>query len=563
MKKAFFLLLTLLLLVTCGTLVSCGNTQDTTEAPDSNEETTPAETEAPKPTFVFDGEYAPLLPKAPVPEKIYTISKPGDDDALTLLSAQGLFAKNSNERIFIQYDTSTTAYLNAIKKHYPQVTVSKASGMWLFLKSHTEKFSGYILTDMGDDSVNVATSLAGILNALIVTPKNESTAKTLGLEMLLDVSDKDDAWLRSSEYFDKLNKDIAFMLNPTKIEFLRDYAIYNNAYMFTDTDVSQANLIRRINFLNDGFVVMGWNNNLGEHGTVEALSSQNGNMIPSDYAKNIVTLSSFPLVSAEQITDVEATDGKGKHTVCLVMSDGDNMQWVLNDFLSSTKWYASPHRGDFPLAWGLPAALMDLAPPSVINFYNTMTPNDAFMLQLSGTGYTFPSRWKNMDKLAEMQKDVGSVMDRADLSVLEILDDVSLNNETVEKYYGGFLKEEAIDGVFYIDYGNYAGYNGKIFWVEGKPLITARYRLWADVGEAATIEGIAKALNKGSTNPANPLAYSFVIIHAWSGLDGNGNFVNGGNTMNAVAKLVELLDDDVELVTPEEFVSRVTENVKH
>ena len=99
--------------------------------------------------------------------------------------------------------------------------------------------------------------------------------------------------------------------------------------------------------------------------------------------------------------------------------------------------------------------------------------------------------------------------------------------------------------------------------MEGKPLITARYRLWADVGEAATIEGIAKALNKGSTNPANPLAYSFVIIHAWSGLDGNGNFVNGGNTMNAVAKLVELLDDDVELVTPEEFVSRVTENVKH
>ena len=204
--------------------------------------------------------------------------------------------------------------------------------------------------------------------------------------------------------------------------------------------------------------------------------------------------------------------------------------------------------------------MIDLAPPAFLHYYNSMKENEEYIMQLSGLGYTFPSKWRDITALAEMQKKVTDAMARSDMSVMEILDDVKLTSAVVKKYYGGFLDADAVDGILYIDYGNYDAYHGQIFWYEGKPVVSARYRLWADL-QGSDINSIATAINQASTDPESADAYSFIIVHAWSGLNPAGQLVNNGNTMDAVAKLVEAFGDNVELVTPTECISRISENL--
>ena len=74
---------------------------------------------------------------------------------------------------------------------------------------------------------------------------------------------------------------------------------------------------------------------------------------------------------------------------------------------------------------------------------------------------------------------------------------------------------------------------------------------------------LASEINRASTDPSSEDAYSFIIVHAWSGLDSKGNIVANGNTLDAVAAIVEKLDPDVEVVTPSELIKRITKNVSH
>ena len=70
----------------------------------------------------------------------------------------------------------------------------------------------------------------------------------------------------------------------------------------------------------------------------------------------------------------------------------------------------------------------------------------------------------------------------------EILDDEAFSAEHFEP----FTKQEGIDGIFYIDYWNYAGMKGDILWSNEKPVVSAKYRLWAEL-EDGQVDYIANA----------------------------------------------------------------------
>jgi len=75
------------------------------------------------------------------------------------------------------------------------------------------------------------------------------------------------------------------------------------------------------------------------------------------------------------------------------------------------------------------------------------------------------------------------------------------------------------------------------------------------------IEAIAARINKASTDVTSEKAYSFIIVHAWSGMK-NGKLSEGGNTMEAVEALIAKFNENVEVVTPGEFMDRLTANCK-
>ena len=81
--------------------------------------------------------------------------------------------------------------------------------------------------------------------------------------------------------------------------------------------------------------------------------------------------------------EAEAEAGAGVqgthvHTVAFVMSDGDNLQWLQNDWRSEA-WYGAPERGAVPIGWTVPAAAVQLLPSVLAWLTKHATANDTFV----------------------------------------------------------------------------------------------------------------------------------------------------------------------------------------
>ena len=526
-----------------------GNEKETGEGPGEETEMNALEQLSKKyPLSVCKGK---VMPKA-----ITVVGIPKSfSEKVMLGTLQGNLANCSDTQILFQAGC-IDYYKQYIKDGY-DVRFASGGDAWNILGKFKNKIAGYILCDDGEnESVNVAISLCGILNAVAVQKSDEKLVKTEGLALVLDVTGKDEKWLRESEYFDKLNKKIAVEQPMNMAPKLVDYAVMAGAYFSFYNGHSTEEHSEKFGFLDDGALVFGYNNTLGEIQTVDSFGRINACMIPSDHAFNLSTLSAFCKETAEQKTfPAEGKNPEKVHTVCFILSDGDNMQWLTNDFITSDRWYNSPLRGEFEMGWGLPATAIDVTAPVVDYLYDTMKPTDEFIMELSGLGYTFPSRW-DPDELTGMAYDLSSYMSRSGLKYAEILDDHGFNTDVL----GAFTYQEGIDGIFYIDYGNYAEYKGKILWSDGKPIVSARYRLWNGL-EDGKIENVAAGINKASRDPSSPDAYSFVIVHAWSGADENGKQTGGGSSLRAISEVINLLKTDVDVVTPTEFMDRIVRNL--
>lgn len=575
MKKITVILLGLLL---SGLLVSCGagegqNETQPEQLPESltesevQEETTMDTAQGTTETAEAVEELPEILlnsrfPKAKQAQVLYRLSEPSAfADKLLLASMQGLAAKHTDEQILIS-SGAMDYYLPYVQDNWGASVETKVDGKNVNLQSLAEHYKGtikgYILCSMneGNDSIDVAVSLAGLLDAVIATKSNVRMLENLGYECLLDVTECDDQWLRDSEYWEQLRRDVAFEQPNQMAPKLVDYAVLCGAYFNFYDGRSSAEHKAMYDFLDDNAVVFGYNNTLGEFDTVKSFSELNLQMIPSDHAYNISTLSGFPLESLTQKRASDAaTDAKDVHTVCFIMSDGDNMQWILNNFSTENKWYGSPLRGTFDIGWGVPPTSVDLIAPMASYLYDSMTERDEFIMQLSGLGYTFPSKWESESRQV-MAAELADYMKRSDLRFAEILDDNGFKEESISD----FTAQDGIDGLFYIEYSHYAARNGKVIWTNGKPAVSARYRLWANNTDSS-IETLATRINRASTDVTDEKAYSFVIVHAWSGMK-NGQLSEGGNTMDAIAALIEKFDEDVEVVTPSEFMDRMIANCK-
>jgi hypothetical protein len=82
--------------------------------------------------------------------------------------------------------------------------------------------------------------------------------------------------------------------------------------------------------------------------------------------------------------------------------------------------------------------------------------------------------------------------------------------------------------------------------------------IWSD-HPTGNLGFIARRINRASTDPTDEESYSFLIVHAWSGLK-DGKLAAHGNTLDAVASLVADLNENVEIVTPGVFMERLIAN---
>lgn len=133
-------------------------------------------------------------------------------------------------------------------------------------------------------------------------------------------------------------------------------------------------------------------------------------------------------------------------------------------------------------------------------------------------------------------------MKKSDLNILNVI-----GTDDNPNYLLPFLEYHNIDAIFYYNYSNYAASNGKIFWLNNKPVIGGKY-FW--LGEE-TAEDLANKLNSLSTDIHSTNSYSLIPVHVWT------------KTVSDVFHCTQLLKNHVRVVTPHEFVQLIQKNIKH
>lgn len=492
-------------------------------------------------------EETPSVGRTP-PQQLYAV----DPDALTdgekviVQGLQGILAQGNNaENIWMDYPNGYRLWLEDLgDNHGVTLDYSFQNDPWGLVERFKSRVKGYIIYELGEDSENVATTLAGVAMSLPLSTKLVEEAEEHGLQEVLDVTGKDERWCYEN-YWAEVNHKVACLQKESIHNALRDYCIAERAFCFSE---GKPRFMRKLfHNMDDGGVVLGWGA-CEESEFVKPASQYDLRVIPADRAQNLSVLSRFQVKSVEQRPgDLQVQAEEDVHYVTFVMSDGDNVQWLLNDFATDERWYGSPLRGDFPMGWTISPGLIELAPTVMERLYDDATDDDSFVSSVSGRGYLYPSQFPDLEREA---RQLNEYLERTDLSIVSILDTEygALCRENIRPY----ADQSNVIGGFWLWYDDYAGHEGDIIFVNGKPFISARYNLWEDKdhpeGKDAPGE-IIQALNNAPADPHRIWGYSLVNVHPWS------------RSMNEVREIVSSLDRDVRVVTPEEFIVQVKRNL--
>ena len=246
-----------------------------------------------------------------------------------------------------------------------------------------------------------------------------------------------------------------------------------------------------------------------------------------------------------------------KHTVALLMSDGDNVQWLINALATDARWWASPKRGSCPLGWTVSPAVGYLAPPVSDYLRETATPNDELIAAPSGGGYVYPAKMDtpSLEGFAAATRAMvaASLGPPGDVPVniidLPGMDDPDI--PTLERFaaaYGG-----DVGGLIWYTYAyGYAGWRNASFLSDGTPLLGAGVSLWGEdaTGTMRGVDGTVAYFLNDSALPVDARdrrAYSIVPVNVWG---------HGVEDACAVAARLEA-SGRVQVVTPGELMRRL------
>ena len=135
-----------------------------------------------------------------------------------------------------------------------------------------------------DCSVNVATSLAGLLDGIIVAEELQAEAQAHGLHLLLDARDKTQLWCFQT-YKDRFNRRMLCTQDPRK-PHVRDLAIAHRAFtVYGDGEPTPA----AMEWLEPLSPILGWNG--GDEFATADLSTRYGHIqTATDWCINLPVL---------------------------------------------------------------------------------------------------------------------------------------------------------------------------------------------------------------------------------------------------------------------------------
>lgn len=451
-------------------------------------------------------------------------------------SLQGILAQY-RPKIYRISDEGSLMWLSELHSRYGVYMRDTFQSDYIGLvRFFQDSLDGYILCNMSGPSANAALSLCSHFNAIAVPDSLEEDFPFL--KKILDVR----GWTEEdvyAKYHDSLSKRVITYQKEENETYLGDYGVFTNAFRFFEpvgTTFAQA----VFKDMKPNSVLLGWG---GDENELVRAASKSAIMVhAADFANNLSVLTNIDATYYQPESPMTFDTSNSKvHTVCFLMTDGDNIQWLTHSFATSKKWYNADERGSFPLGWTLSPAISELAPPVMKylydNAYNSTSGRDYFVAAPSGLGYMYPDVYPEMVSNAEL---LNKYMKKADMNIVNVIGNVRNPDLTA------YAQCSNIDAVFYYMYSDYSGWKGKIMWINDKPVIGGRFSMWGDKDSPQTV---AQKINASIKNQYQPEGYSLVPVHVWS------------HSVEDVKKCIDMLDGDVRVVAPDDFVKLIKKNL--
>ena len=402
-------------------------------------------------------------------------------------------------------------------------------GYILYRADHSARKEGKYAPDI-DLSINVATSLAGILGGVVIEESLEPEAQKHQLTLLLDARGKTDRWVFDT-YKDQLNRHFLFTQDPNKL-CSRDYAIAHRAlalFAYNQPNEPGRDVMEWLEPLSP---IAGWNGD-DEQKTTKLSSSWGHFQTCTDWTENLPVLMAGLDDKAQRkapLFDPATIDWNDKRSgVSYVLSDGDNIQWWESSFFHNEfgGFWSSPDRGRMPFGWSCPFSnLLQVAPQPMNEAVATRTPNDWFLEW--GGGYFYPDlfaterpdRWdllgKEMDRIWAAMKDSNTQIVAFNLLKAD-------SPDALKAYATLAARTDGLLAIFVFQYDPYEGGHGQVFWVkDGRgvdvPVVTCHWSIWGDITTprlAGTPARVARMITEADAQASSP-QYDWVICHAWS-----------------------------------------------
>jgi hypothetical protein len=479
---------------------------------------------------------------------------------------------------------------------YPSIKKLHTFTPWELVDHFNKKgiIKGYILYRQDksgtDCSVNVATSMAGLLDGIIVDEEVEKEAKDHGLKLLLDVRNKTQLWC-FQKYKDQFSRRVLCTQDPNKIN-VRDLAIAQKAFTVFGKDEPTSSAMKWLEPLSP---ILGWNS--GDEFETTDLSSSYGQIQTStDWCMNLPVLmagSSKHTLPKLKSFNPETIDWKdSRSAVSFISTDGDNTQWLQGNFFQGSEshyYWGSADRGKIPFGWSCCFAQLTQLCPQVIDYArSTQSPNDCFIEW--GGGYYYPDhfgsrRTNRWELLAIHAQRTWALMKKTNTKIIGF-NVTKFDSPNALKAYQVFAGQtDGLLAILVFQYSPYEEGAGKTFWVKDKngievPVITTRYSIWEHSNNrdrAGTPAKIAREICQtvDKTQRMGLPRYDWIIDHVWSyfkkstGTDENAENMpqenaesNGGlRGYTPVTWCANRLPKSIRVVSPEELIWRI--RMKH
>jgi hypothetical protein len=380
----------------------------------------------------------------PTSLEVYDIHRASLDTKLTVTTLTGLINR-AQPRVYLLESGDDAFWLRSALSSVPRSAATAIGEAVLdaLVERYRDVVRGLIVYDPRlADTINVATTLAGQRDAIVVAPQQvQHLHSAFELSPLVDL--RNYGWRTRLQAYDwayhnllpTASTRLVAGLNPVQKSLLRSFLVATRTFVYwldarsylpdlSEGVQSERGLMQRIlSHFDPGAAHLGWF--IDESSGVQLTSKAALPVLASDHFTNLEVWTAVKSQGGRRdFSAPTKTPEKDKVYVSFTFSDGDNLQYDQHRMLHL---WEDRLRGSFPVGWTLSPLLIEAAPAIAAYYARTATSNDEFIAGPSGAGYIFPSEWPD-EQLDAFLERTGRFMQDMNMRVLEVLDEGTLQS---------------------------------------------------------------------------------------------------------------------------------------